>query len=416
MRKISLAAGLAAVTLFAVTGCIGDGGDTLDPGDGDSGDLTFTFPNAFASLPAFNSPVALLQAPDDDARWFVVEQDGVIRVFANDETVADSDDFLDISANVESPADGTGNDEMGLLGMAFHPNFPTDPRVFVYYTALEGNQRVSRVSAFKTDDDGATLDPDSEVVLITVPQPEANHKGGNLAFHDGLLYVGLGDGGGSGDVHGTTGNGQDTTTLLGKIIRIDVGDEDATAYTVPTDNPFAANDQCNEGPTAADCPEIYAWGFRNPWRWSFDEDTGDLWVGDVGQGNWEEVDIVDLGGNYGWRCREGAHDFSATCGDANPDDLIDPIVEYDHGSGISVIGGYVYRGSNSPDLLGRYIFGDLNGNLWNISRTTAATAVVDASDAVDTNLEIHSFAQGVDHELYILAGDGKIYRIEAEAT
>jgi glucose/arabinose dehydrogenase len=285
--------------------------------------------------------------------------------------------------------------------------------VFVYYTALEGAQRVSRVSSFTTDDDGATLNSDSELVLITVPQPEANHKGGNLAFHDGLLYVGLGDGGGAGDAHGTIGNGQDTATLLGKILRIDVGVADAVDYTIPADNPFAGNALCNEGPTADDCPEIYAWGFLNPWRWSFDEDTGDLWVGDVGQDDWEEVDVVDLGGNYGWRCREGAHDFNLTCGDANPDDLIDPVVEYDHSSGNSVIGGFVYRGANNPDLRGRYVFGDLSGNLWDIDRTTAATAEVDSTDAVDTQLTIVSFAQDQDRELYILDGGGTIHRIEA---
>lgn len=407
--------GIAAAALLALSGCIGDGGDTTDDGDGGSDDLTFSFPNAFPNLPAFDLIVGLVQAPEDDSRWFAIEQDGVIRVFDNDENVADSNVFLDISADVASPDDGAGN-EMGLLGMAFHPSFPTDPRVFVYYTALEGAQRVSRVSSFKTGDEGETLDPDSELVLLAVPQPESNHKGGNLAFHGGLLFVGLGDGGGAGDEHGAIGNGQDNTTLLGKMIRIDVGDEDAEAYTIPADNPFVGNDLCDTGPGTEDCPEIYASGFRNPWRWSFDEDNDDLWVGDVGQSTWEEVDIVDMGGNYGWRCREGSHDFNSTCGDANPDDLIDPVVEYGRGAGFSVIGGYVYRGSAIADLRGRYVFGDFGGNLWNIDRNTTATTELEADDAVDTGLEIVSFAQDLDDELYIVDGGGTIHRVEADSA
>jgi glucose/arabinose dehydrogenase len=408
--------GLAAASLFALAGCIGDGDETDGNGGGGGGggsdDLTFSFPNAFPNL-TLDLPVALLQAPDDDSRWFVVDQDGFIRVFDNDEDVTDSELVLDISSEVASVSDNEGT-EMGLLGMAFHPDFPADPRVFLYYTTFDGGQRVSRVSSFVTDDGGDTLDPDSEIVLLSVPQPQSNHKGGNMAFHSGLLYIGLGDGGGDGDEHGLIGSGQNTETRLGKIIRIDVGDENAERYTIPAGNPFEGNDLCNEGPGTDDCPEIFAWGFRNPWRWSFDEDNDELWVGDVGQNTWEEVDIVDLAGNYGWRCREGAHEFNSLCGDANPDDLIDPIVEYGRDAGFAVIGGYVYRGANIPDLRGRYVFGDLGGNLWHIDRTTEATTELVADDAIDTGLEIVSFAQDIDGELYIIDNAGTIHRIEAE--
>ena len=260
---------------------------------------------------SFSAPIAMLQAPNDSSRWFVVEQGGVVRTFPANNPAA-STVFIDITGRVD---DGG---EMGLLGMAFHPNFPTDPRVFLSYTNEDAG-RESRISSFRTLNNGATLDPGTEHILLTVDQPESNHKGGNIAFSpdDGLLYIGFGDGGSGGDPHGNPGNGQRLTTMLGKMLRIDVGtDPNATSYTVPASNPFFnGTDHCPAaGRASPNCPEIFAWGFRNPWRWSFDRVNGDLWVADVGQNVWEEVDQVTINKNYGWRCREGAHDFNSPGG------------------------------------------------------------------------------------------------------
>lgn len=403
---------LTVACLLTLGGCIGDGGSMDGDGDSPADDLTFSVPRAFPNL-TFDLPVAMLQAPGDDTRWFVVEQDGVVRTFENDDAVATSTQFINIASRVRSPDDGGGT-EAGLLGMAFHPSFPEDPRVYLYYTTLVTGSLFSRISEFRTADDGETLDPASEVVLISVPQPESNHKGGNLAFgSDDLLFIGLGDGGGAGDQHGDSGNGQDTQTLLGKILRIDVGAPDDD-YAIPADNPFAGNDLCTQGTGTDPCPEIYAYGFRNPWRWSFDRTTGDLWVGDVGQDSWEEIDKVEPGGNYGWRCREGSHDFNLDCGDADLDDLIDPVVEYGRQAGFSVTGGYVYRGTAIPDLVGRYVFGDYGGRLFQIATDTEPTEELTASDGFDTGLQIVSFAEDADGELYIVDIGGTLHRLEAD--
>lgn len=277
---------------------------------------------------AFDAPIALLMAPNDDSRWFVVQQGGIVQRFAVANPVAGT--FIDITPRVRSGG------EMGLLGMAFHPQFPQDPRVFLSYTT--GTPLSSRISEFRTLDGGATLDAATEQVLLVVDQPETNHNGGHIAFgQDGLLYIGLGDGGGGGDQHGNPGNGQRLTTLLGKLLRIDV--DSGSPYGIPSSNPFAQNARCPAaGRASGECPEIYAWGFRNPWRWSFDRGSGQLWLADVGQGMWEEVNQVTAGGNYGWRCREGAHDFNSggTFG-CSSSTLIDPLAEYDHADRKSVV-------------------------------------------------------------------------------
>ncbi|MGE3667252.1 MAG: PQQ-dependent sugar dehydrogenase, partial [Steroidobacteraceae bacterium] len=367
---------------------------------------TLAVARAFANL-SFASPLALLQAPNDASRWFVVQQGGIVRVFNNVANVATASNFVDISARVESGG------ELGLLGMAFHPDFPTDPRVFLSYTTTDPGPLTSRISSFNLASGGTTLDANSEQVLLTVVQPESNHNGGNIAFGpDGFLYIGFGDGGSGGDPHGPIGNGQNLQTVLGKMLRIDVGGPSATGYTIPPTNPYVASGgSCASGNTASpQCREIYAFGFRNPWRWSFDVPTQALWVGDVGQNQWEEVDRVVLGGNYGWRCREGAHDFNLTCG--NQPSRLDPVAEYDHGSGSSITGGYVYRGTAIPALVGRYVFGDLNGGLWHIAADTAPTLRVTLAGGVDTGRTIASFGQGVDGELYIVdIGNGGLYRI-----
>ncbi len=370
-----------------------------DPSPGPSLAVQRVFPN----LADFSSPVALLQAPGDGSRWFVVEQAGRVMVFDNTSTVSQAATFVDIRTRV------TAGGEMGLLGMAFHPGFPADRRVFLSYTNTTSG-RVSRISAFTTADNGATLDPASEQILLTVQQPEENHKGGNVAFGpDGYLYIGLGDGGGANDQHGQIGNAQRLTILLGKILRIDVDGIAGASYRIPTDNPFAGNPLCGAGGTGTqECPELYAWGLRNPWRWSFDSQTNELWVGDVGQNAMEEVDRVQRGGNYGWRCLEGTRDTGNGCG--SPQNLLPPVAQYGRSLGFSVTGGYVYRGSAIPSLVGRYVFGDYgSGRIWSIPADTAPTLTVSGGFA--SGLRITSFGRDQDGELYVVHYDGELYKL-----
>lgn len=372
-----------------------------------TGSDTASVQRVFSAL-SFSSPILALQAPGDSTRWFVVEQAGQVRVFNNNPAVTSATLFVDIDGMNRVTSGG----ETGLLGMAFHPNFPADRRVFLSYTA--GNL-ISRISSFLTLDNGLTLDPNSERILLTLNQPESNHNGGNIAFGpDGLLYIGFGDGGSGGDPHtqnGPIGNGQSLTTMLGKMLRIDVGAvETATTYTIPSTNPFAANQKCGPLANAQSCPEIYAYGLRNPWRWSFDRQSGDLWLGDVGQGNWEEVDIVVKGGNYGWRCREGRHTFGSQTG-CPTSGFIDPVAEYDHGLGVSITGGYVYRGPQTTALRGRYIFGDYgSGNMWTLLPDNAG-GYTRTNLVVNSGLNISSFAQANNGELYVVDYNGGLYRL-----
>ena len=355
---------------------------------------------------SFSQPVALLQAPNDASRWFVVEQGGVVRVFSNNPQTAASSVFADISSRV------VNSGELGLLGMAFHPNFPNDPRVFLNYTNQDG-ALVTRISEFRLSASGnLETAPASERILLTINQPQANHNGGHLAFgpDDGFLYIGMGDGGGGNDEpgHGPIGNGQLMTTVLGKMLRINV--DSGVPYGIPSDNPFAANTQlCSaNGTSSANCPEIYAAGFRNPWRWSFDRVTNALWVGDVGQGALEEIDRVTLGGNYGWRCFEGTRATGLACGSEAP--LLPPVSEYGRSEGTTVTGGYVYRGSAISALVGRYVFGDFgSGQLWHIPADTQPTLRMGAG--FPSGLNISSFAEDVAGELYVVDYGGGLYRL-----
>jgi uncharacterized repeat protein (TIGR03806 family) len=330
-----------------------------------------------------NVPVALMQAPGDNARFYVVEKGGTVRAFT--EAMATPDIFVDISTRVNSAPT-----EAGLLGMAFHPGWQTNHQVFLSYTAFSMNSPAnlrSTISRFTSNDGGKTLDPTSEQVILTLEQPFENHNGGNIAFGpDGYLYAGFGDGGSGGD---PMSNGQNVNVLFGKMLRLNV---DAGApYTVPQSNPFAGG---------GGKPEIYAWGLRNPWRWSFDRGTGDLWVGDVGQNAYEEVDRVELGGNYGWNTTEATHCYATM--PCNKGGLIDPVVEYDHSQGACVIGGYVYRGSAIPSLVGTYLYADwANGNLWALTFdpvTGKGTPLL----LTNTGINPTSFGEGADGELYLL--------------
>lgn len=356
---------------------------------------------------SFAQPLGLLQAPGDDSRWFVLEKGSGtagtarVRAFANTPNVSTASNFLSLTVNA--------NFEGGLLGMAFHPNWVTNRQAFLSFT--EGVPMVSVVARFTSTDGGLTLDPATRQDVIRINQPADNHNGGHIAFGpDGLLYIGLGDGGGGGDPLGAA---QDTTDLLGSMLRLNV--TGATPYSIPLDNPFAGGAFCSadHGVTAGNCPEIYAWGLRNPWRWSFDSATGDLWAADVGQSAREEIDRIQRGGNYGWDCREGTATFAspaASCSTASG--LIDPVHEYGPSLGSSVTGGYVYRGSALPALVGRYLFADYgSGRIWRLVPSGSGFA---AEELLDTTLSIASFGQGNDGELYVvdIAGGG-LYKIVA---
>ena len=358
------------------------------------------------TTPVFNqvsmqAPVAMMQAPGDPSRWFVVEQQGIVRVFPNmpNVTNADVNVFADIRTRVVSGG------ERGLLGMAFHPEFGNGNfEVFLSYTRSGPESVINR---FHSNDNGMTLDTSMDDIILTIPQPFNNHNGGQIAFGpDGFLYAGWGDGGGSGDPND---HAQNTSNLLGTMMRIDV--DGAMPYGIPAGNPFAANsaNPCPQGFGGGDCPEIYAHGFRNPWRWSFDRQTGELWVGDVGQNQWEEVHRVMSGGNYGWRCREGMHDFNMMgMGCGGP--MMDPITEYDHGQGQSITGGYVYRGTAIPELQGSYVYGDfVQGRIWAIPATSQQGAV--GQELLNTVFGISSFAEDSDGELYVIDYGGGVHQL-----
>lgn len=347
------------------------------------------FEKAFSNL-AFRRPVDLQHFGN---KLFVVEQPGTIWTFENRQNVTDRHEFLNIQSRVST----AGNEE-GLLGLAFHPDFETNGYFFVYYSA--SGPRRSIVSRFNTFADNPSRgDPDSEVVILEVRQPASNHNGGQLAFGpDGYLYIALGDGGGANDQFG---HGQNTRSLLGAISRIDVS---TIPYSIPSDNPFAGS--------TTDRPEIFAWGLRNPWRFSFDSLTGVIYTADVGQNTIEEVNIIENGGNYGWPIMEGTQCFRPRT-NCNQNGLTLPIFEYDHSNGpASVTGGYVYRGPGVPDLTGWYVLGDyVDGRFWGLLYD--GDKLVEYTLLLDTFLQPFSF--GIDHqgEVYMLASDGHIYRFLA---
>ena len=352
------------------------------------------------------NPTAFAEPADKSGRLFVVEQAGQIRILKKG--ILLKTPFLDIKDEVLK---NDGYEERGLLGLAFHPNYAKNGKFYVYRSVrvpkTQGVNHKSEVREYTVSKQNADIaDKTSSKLVLEFNQPDGNHNGGDLKFGpDGFLYISVGDGGGQNDKHGQHGNAQNLSNLLGKILRIDVSQ---LPYKVPADNPFVGKENAS--------PEIFAYGFRNPWRISFDRVSGKLFAGDVGQDSWEEVDLVTKGGNYGWRVREGLHEKHPN--DPDPKNWINPIAEYPHPEGISVTGGYVYRGKQIPSLAGKYVFADWMGpvfsltdvkkDLWN--RETLS---------ISHNAgywQVTGFGEDRAGELYILAviietGKGSLYKI-----
>lgn len=335
----------------------------------------------------FSEPVALVQAPGDE-RWFVVEQSGRIQVV--EDGVASV--WLDLRDAVEDQAN-----EAGLLGLAFHPEYAENGQFFVSYT--RGTPYVSVVSRMYAT--GGVADPEVEEVIFTLDQPYSNHNGGTIAFGpDGYLYAGYGDGGSAGDPLRTA---QDPDQWLGKLLRVDV--DGGSPYAIPADNPYAAG---------GGAPEVYALGLRNPWKFSFDRLSGELWVGDVGQDVLEEIDRVERGGNYGWSEKEGTACYHADT-PCDGGGYIDPIVAYGHDLGVSVTGGHVYRGAEMPAYEGHYFYGDYaSGTIWALG-WDPVTGEPAAEVALESGLAISTFGEGHDGELLVASHSrGRVYKLVAE--
>ena len=337
-----------------------------------------------------SAPVDLQTARDGSGRLFVVEQSGRVRIIQNGALLPDA--FLDVSSIIE------WGDEKGLLGLAFHPQYSQNGRFFVNYTRRVSGQLQSVIAEYHVSSSNPNkADPNGSEVLV-VDQPFDNHNGGQIAFGPKqMLYIGFGDGGSGGDPFG---NGQNLDTLLGKMLRIDINS--GAPYKIPPDNPFVGN------PNAKG--EIWAYGFRNPWRFSFDRTSGQLMAGDVGQDNWEEVDIVRKGGNYGWNILEGFHCYPPGTTSCDRQGKTPPIFDYSHAEGSAVIGGYVYHGAAVASLRGTYVFGDLSGGkIWGLRKISGTWR---RTTLLTPGLLLSGFGQDEKGELYVLDyGNGVVNKI-----
>ncbi|MCS6800589.1 MAG: PQQ-dependent sugar dehydrogenase [Dehalococcoidia bacterium] len=340
-----------------------------------------------------NQPTDLAAPPDGSGRLFILERPGLIRVIANGQLLPTP--FLDLRSLITA-----SGQEQGLLGIAFHPGYAQNGRFFVFYTARNGDNTVAE---YRVGSDPARADPATGRVLLAIPDFAPNHNGGSLQFGpDGMLYIGTGDGGGAGDPQRTS---QNVGSLLGKLLRIDV--DRGTPYAIPPDNPYVGQ------PGAR--PEIWAIGLRNPWRFSFDRATGDLWIADVGQNALEEINFTPAGTpppvNYGWSIMEGSQCFRGTgCATAS---LAMPVAEYGRALGCSVTGGYVYRGRAFPQLAGIYFYGDYcSGRIWGLARESTGRWQA-AELLVDPTLRISSFGEDAAGELYVLDLGGRVFQLVA---
>ena len=356
----------------------------------------FTQEIAYPNL-TFSNPLFLTNAPDSSNRIFVVEQGGVIKVFPNSSAVSSAKVFLNISDRIISGG------ERGLLGLAFHPDYKDNGYFYVNYTYATLGNDSTRIARYQVTSNPDSADKNSEFQILSFDQPYSNHNGGWIGFGpDGYLYIATGDGGSGGDPQN---NAQRITVLLGKILRIDV--DGGIPYAIPPTNPFYDSTNVNIK------KEIYAWGLRNPWRCSFDSETGNLWAGDVGQGTWEEIDLIENGKNYGWRCYEGNHVYDLS--NCNYPEYIFPIWEYDHGPECSVTGGYVYRGINVPELYGKYIYGDYCSNkIWALTYDGLTPPTNQL--LLTTMGSLTSFGVDENQELYWTSSNGKIYKFAPTVT
>ncbi len=349
--------------------------------------------NAEKVADGFRSPTDIVAAGDGSGRLFVVEKGGTIRILVNG--VIQPEPFLDITARVQS-----GGAEQGLLGLVFHPQYASNGRFFVDFTASNGDDSIAE---YRVSSDPNRADPASGKILLAIPDPAPNHNGGNLVFGpDGYLYAGFGDGGGANDQFK---NGQNLGALLGKMLRLDVTNGDP--YRIPHDNPFVGRQGVR--------PEIWAFGLRNPWRYSFDSVTDDLFIADVGQNRYEEIDVQPAGShggeNYGWNRMEGLHCLQGDSCDQSG--FVLPVAEYDHTQGCSITGGFVYRGRRFPLLNGAYLYGDYcSGRIWGLSQDAGGTWR--QSELLQTTLGISSFGQDEAGELYLAdVNGGGIYHLTA---
>lgn len=351
------------------------------------------FEDAFPKL-RFEKCVCIAHPPDGTDRLFVLEQAGRVRIFENRREAAEASTALDITVRTL-----TKGWEEGLLGLAFHPKFKQNGLLFLQYSIpkADPSKRRNVIARFTMNPERTVILPESEKLVLEIPQPYENHNGGVLQFGpDGFLYIGLGDGGSAKDPHG---NGQKLTTMLGKFLRLDV-DVEGKPYGIPPDNPFVGRTDV--------LPEIWSYGWRNPWGYHFDRKTGELWSGDVGQDLWEEINIVRKGGNYGWNIRESKHPFAGK-GDGP---FEEPIVEHDHGEAKSITGGIVYRGKRLPALAGIYLYGDFaTGNMWGLRWDGKAVTAQKKLFNLKT-MQIAAFGEDRDGDVLFSSFDGLIYRFK----
>lgn len=387
-RVLTVRAAAWLLGLIPTAACGSDSGTGFGPPTG-------TVPVALQQVAAgLNFPLYLTAPPGDTTRLFIAEKGGAIRIVKHG--TLEPTPFLDLNGKVST------GPEQGLLGVAFDPAYATNGRFFVHYTDVNGNTTISLFQVATTNPDSAN--PASERIILTAEQPFPNHNGGQIAFGpDGMLYIGLGDGGSEGD---PSGRGQSLTDLLGDILRVDVSS--GAGYTVPPDNPFVGRTDAR--------PELWSVGLRNPWRFSFDAATGDLYIGDVGQDAWEEVDVVTAaqgagrGANFGWNITEGRHCFADPNCDTSKFTL--PLVEYSHQDGCSVTGGFVYRGAAIPALQGHYFYADYcNGWVRSFRLQDGMAAEVQQWPSLAPGGNVPSLGQDAAGELYLMNAEGGVFRI-----